>query len=431
MYILPLKLLTHSDRNFVGDELISLSILQRKGFPIADTHILFPPDQIHSSLSVLNGHQLRKKLEQKLNWEVLKKINSNLKFEVIQKDIIGSWINQHSAKFSSLKPIAIISAPEARNYGQGYLNPVEGLIITQEKNKLSPDLYLELDGLIKSANNHLLLSYLYHWIYDGQGFKFLRLQPLTQNFHDISSESGKQSLIGSLEKTEKDYQISTTKVISKGFEYNIKTDGCFLEIDGLTGEIIDKVVLLAKEFGNKPVYVKLGNLSAENIKSFLSLRNKFRCYNVQAVIGSQQSPQKYLELKRDFASYGLYPKVSFGIYLELSTPENFINLNRYIEVGLSGAIINVEALSINLGGTDQGLFEPQTLISFLTDSVKLLNKNQIPFLVIGKTLLDDEVLKFMVKNGVYGVIVESIKLSGLKEHLNLLEKINLGSFELD
>ncbi len=107
--------------------------------------------------------------------------------------------------------------------------------------------------------------------------------------------------------------------------------------------------------------------------------------------------------------------LGYNIWLELSLPENIINLENYLE-GVSGVIIDADKILLGLGGENVN-----TLIKFLDEAFNILHRKEVPILVRGLVVKDD-FLRFLVERGVFGVICEGSELNGLKEHLEFLEK---------
>ena len=66
--------------------------------------------------------------------------------------------------------------------------------------------------------------------------------------------------------------------------------------------------------------------------------------------------------------------------------------------------------------------EVDSLLSFLEDGVKLLNKSKIPFMTYGSLSLNPKVLDFLVEKGVHGIVVERYEAQSSYEFLRQSEK---------
>lgn len=420
MHLLPLKLISDADRLIVGDELVSLAGLQRKGLPVAETYILFPPDHIHQEMKILHPQLFKKRLEEKFNWEVLKELEKILDLKKIQNDILEAWISQHLSKSKNLKPLPIVISPNIKKSGQTFINSDRQIEILPEDHNLSIDQLAGLGEIIQAANKYLVLSYLYHWVFDGRNFKILRLQPLTLMVQGAKVQEEDQ--LDAFKPQPKEIKVkSSTKILVTGHKYFPDSDGNFLETEQLDQNEADEIASLAKECGPKPILLRIKDLNnPAAVKPILNLKNQLKLYNISLVVSTRNLA--FLESK---FHHGI------KLNLEMSVPENIINLDKYIEAYIDGVIIDADKLAMHLLGDEKISFDPYTIIQFLDKPISLLHKNAIPFWVMGENCLNDELLKYLVSRGVTGLILDENILSGAREQLRFMEKANLASVSPD
>jgi len=235
--------------------------------------------------------------------------------------------------------------------------------------------------------------------------------------------------------------------LSTGFVVHHDADGVIIEGER-SGDVEETIFRLAESaltFQGKPVIYKLPDIVDNEIRGTLRLihqqsllkktvepllitRQKKNLLNIELAIPMVRSKDEFLQIKRDLAALGVNRKGTLKFWLEMSVPENLINLNDYLEGGLDGVIINLDLMQKNLGGYKviEGRFyknQVKSLVKFLKVSLKELHKARIPVLVKGKLVVHHEVLDFLIEEGVWGVVVNTaLEVDNLPELLHWTEK---------
>jgi phosphoenolpyruvate synthase/pyruvate phosphate dikinase len=130
-----------------------------------------------------------------------------------------------------------------------------------------------------------------------------------------------------------------------------------------------------------------------------------------------------------FPVLGITRQGNLKLWVELSVPENFLNLEEYLEKGFDGVLINLDELTTRIGGfnpkSEEGIFyrkQVKAVLKLLEPALKLLHKEKILTVVTGELAIHDDVLDFLVEKGAYGISVDSTNFLSIHERLRLIEK---------
>lgn len=472
MEVLPIKSIREEDAPLVGNNLLSLAKLYQEGIGICDGVVVLPP---HFKLkTVLEHFQYKQKevFEQSLHIikSEIKKIEtpSELRKALIVKKIdvnklwinlLDGWIEEIRARIwkegfykgitENLTAQPVFFTKKILNSGEAYFDfTLKHSAIKPTKGILTPHQIFEIEDLVKKANKKLFLPFVYHFIYDGK-IRIVKVAPFTQY------PKKEDDLI--LTKPEiitnpEDIKKTSVKVfidLSENFKVYKFIDGVIIHAEKIINHEMKLANLseIASEYAPNPVIYKLAdvkqndgdirgslrlihqeNLLKKEVEAFLFARNKKQLINAQIAIPYVRSINEFLQIKRDLASFGISRKGSLKIWVEFAVPENIINLEQYLIAGFDGAIINLDELSSLLGGFDPSKEEAiyyakqvDSLLKFIEDGLKMLHKAKIPVIFSGSLSLHNEVLKFLIAKGVWGVIVNLTNVSHIHDQLHFFE----------
>ncbi|EKD91354.1 MAG: hypothetical protein ACD_30C00018G0002 [uncultured bacterium] len=348
MNILPIKFLTSYDKNIFGEDLVNLSLLHRMGVPVASGIVVSPPSEL---VKKVRSHEkfgsIKNLKEQFTNSEEAKKLFLSFKekklTEKIWNDLLDRWFERLEIEIERkgsldinklpLKAEAIFFTKKIKSEGVAYISQLRKLVeVKTERGELDPQRFSELDSLIEEANKKLLLSYLYDWILDDEGFKLIRLRPFTQDY--VRNDPTLPTLSGA------------RKFLEMGSGKNTKT--------------------ALKMYGNE--------------------------------------------------------EIDLGEWREISTPEEVISLEK---TNADKFVINLDKIIGHLSGkSDISGIDTQVIKSVFEEPLRVVISRGSLVLVGGKSVLQDDILKFLVKLGIYGVIIDGDK-SGLEEHIRTLEHMHI------
>lgn len=362
----------------------------------------------------------------------------------------------------SLEPRVVTVIDKLASFGTATFEPIINEVVVEIKfGKVSPKDLKKLDEVVREANKKLLIPQKYQWILD-KDIKLAKVLPYTPNI--IPLNTGIQ-LIEPGSKLDPhlrgdDGRRSAVKVfldLSKSLTVEKPVDGIYIASEKIFDlnkpqdsfeQLVFKLVESANTFKDVPILFKLadksegmgkvrGALRLLHQESLLTpmieaadfVRHKKGLTNIHLVVPFLRAPSELLNIKRVLASNNLARKSSMELWMEAAVPENIINLEEYLLVGIDGVVLNLDELSSHFSGFDL-LHEELTfykkevngLLRFMEDGLRLLHKSKIPFIVTGSLSLYPEMLDFLVEKGVYGVVVERFEAGSAKDLLNQAEK---------
>lgn len=481
MDILPLKSVREDDALAIPSHLLNLAKLLNLGFPVPEGIIVTPPEV--KLKTILLHHQIKDReiFEQRLT--LIKKeicqiplpeeldsilIKRKVDAKSIWHGLLEVWLNEIKSRIwregfssrltSNLTAQLLFFLENIKASGEAFFDPLAKQVIVENKQgKLTLDEIENLQKLVQIGNSKLFISQEYHWVIVTAGqnkkreIKIVKVMPFTQVKVDDKAEFAMPAAPPEA-KVVKDLK-SSVKVyldLNSGFSINEEVDGIFLKAEkaGDFEETVYKLSESAITFPHSTVIYRLAdngfkfagirgtfqllqqkNMLKQQIEAFLFCRNKRSLLNIQLGVPFTRTVYEFLELKKELMGFGVSRKGSLKLWLELSIPENILNLKKYTESGLDGVIFNLDELSGWLGGFNPYESENisykaynHTLIEFLRQALKLLHQENIPILAVGSLVNNDEVLEFLVENGVTGLIAGLETASFMHQHLRFIEK---------
>ncbi len=486
MIILPLRHLTDEDQPLFGTNFINLGKLLRAGLPVAEGLAVSPAEIVINTVLKHFKDKSGEVFEQSFNLvkadfkkspipdELSQKLGRNQLFlmgeEIIQgplylwQKLLENWLEQIKSRLwtegfspnlnSSLLAQNIIYLAGIPVLINCHLDSHTEKLLFQTEQKLEIDTINQVADLVCSANKKLFLPQKYLFISHKKTVKIAGISPYTEEMPILSQEY----LIAS-EKSERLILKSATKIF-------IESIGAILNLDHLAG-----IILMAEKLGDfestvfklsqaalsvpgKPVIYRLPDIQNSDIRgilrlinqksllnpaveAFLFARHKKNLTNLSIGLPLTRSAGELLNLKKQLSVLGIHRSASLKLWWEITVPENILNLSEYLDVGIDGVILNLDQLhrsllGLNLLNDSASLQELeiytykhqlQSLIKLLEPSLKILHQQEIPVLGLGEIILHPEILDFLIKNGIYGLVINNIlQTEGLPEHLHLTEK---------
>lgn len=172
-------------------------------------------------------------------------------------------------------------------------------------------------------------------------------------------------------------------------------------------------------------------LLKQEVEAFLFARNKKRLLNTQIAIPFIRSVNEFVQIKRDLASLGVSRKGSLKLWLELALPENLLNLEEYLLIGVDGVILNLDELAAWIGGFDPSVADSvfykrqiKALIKLLENCLKVLHKSKVATLASGSLTLHDEVISFLIDKGIWAIEVDFSEVSSIHDYIDFHQRRN-------
>lgn len=469
--ILPIGLLTEEDAPVFGKLNVALGKLHRLGFPVGAGFVVTVPEFKLKTLLEKFDFGTKEIFEQSLTLVkkeifsislpelLIKETSKHKKFYLngeiyksvkdLWQGLLTSWIEQikerlwnrgfYSGISEGLDPQIVIFIKKLQNNGSAYFDPLQDdVIITAKKDQLHPNDSKKIFDLVTTANKKLFIPHEYKWI-EENGIKLVGVSPVTPviPLEPFPIVVGSQARPCEATCAVRVFVDSQNYIQAQEVQGNESYENMVL-----------KLVETASSFPESPVFFKLadkseglgklrGTLRLMHQKSLLDpmvealdfARHKKNLTNIHIVIPFVRGVGELIQIKRELAAGKLARKNSLQIWMEVCTPENIINLDKYLEAGIDGVVLNLNELIAFCNGFDPAepdlafyKSEIEGLLIFLEDALKLLHKSKIPFIASGSLTFESRVLEFLVEKGVYGVVAEKYEAHSVKDLLYQVEK---------
>ncbi len=469
MEVLPIKVLTDADSPLFGNLNVCLGELSRAGLPVASGICVAAPEI--RLRTALEHYDFTSKEVFEQNLTLIKKeinempvpdeLKKELKGSKNPKDVwlslLDSWLGQIKNRIwqdgfykgiaEGLEPKIIIFADKVESYGQAYLDPkTKETVITVRGNKLHPNDLKILEEVVSKADKKLFNFYVFDWILD-HGIKLTAVRHLTYPCATGAEPKETSSQVRPCEAQKCAVKIFAD--LSEGLTVSTDADGIYLSppkpvFDDLALKLVD----LGTHFPGKPILLKLPDVTegmgglrgALRLLHQDSLMNpvleaasfavhKKGLNNIHLCLPFVRSGSEVLALKRELAVKKLSRRANLKHWLEIAVPENIVNLEDYLALGIDGVVLNLDELLSHLTGFDLsreelGFYKKEVLalIKFLKEPFGVLHKAKVPILAGGSLVSNHEVLEFLVDGGVYGIVVQKHESYSIKDLLYQVEK---------
>ena len=485
MDVYPIHFIHHDDISFLGREIVDLSSIKRLGFPVPDGIVLIPPQLPFTTILKAYKTDNRDIFEQRL--EIIRKevfaiplpesLSSHLKnhaisAKVVWHDCLQRWIEQVRSRVwrfgvtdelvNELTPIPIFFTGKHTASGRAYFESSERKIVIEVVGgELDGDFQDRIKKIIEDVRKKVLTNYVFDWAIADKKVVILRVYPYTESasvvepvekieFQKTADTVGKTKSILTSMKIYADF--------SEGMVFAEDIDGVFISSEkiGTDDERILKLVesaLLVRE----DVIFQLSDVrSLSDISSAIRLIHqpeilekelrlfqfaklhysksydaesvKRSLYNLQIGIPLLRSAGELLALKEQMKSRGIEIRANQKLWVNLSVPENWIQLDAYLQVCFSGVVIDIDELYGFLIGEQHFSqsqfyqFDSNLIFSFLAQYFKKLHAEKIPILLTGSKVLELEMVQNAITHGINGVILKHFQISGARAFVASIEK---------
>lgn len=479
MEILPIQSLDNQDIPIFGKLSVCLGQLARSGIPVGKGVVVTPPvlklntTLEHYDLSSKEIFEqtltlIKKEIEKTPIPDILlKELKDKKKYWVLDRELrtvrdvwltlMDSWLSRikdrvwkdgfYKGITENLQPHVVIFVKKVEGFGTAFFDPMQDdVVINIREGKIHPTDQKKIVELVNSANKKLIISHEYGWIVE-HGVKLTQIMPYTPRIPvsegvNLDHPPGVQL-----------NAVSAVKVfvdLSQGLTVETGADGAFLASEKIPEQedLTLKLVELGTAFSGKPVLFKLadmkdgmggirGALRLLHQKSLLEpilnavdfAVDKKDLKNIDLVLPFARNAREISDLKRELAMKQLSRRNSLKHWLEIAVPENIINLEDYLLTGIDGVVFSLDEILSHLTGFDlireELSFykkEINALIKFLEEPFRILHKAKLPILAYGNLLQQSEILEFLIKKGIWGIIVEKYESLSMKDILYQMEK---------
>ncbi len=477
MEILPIESLALTDKIVFGTDLYNLSALKRLDYPILPGIVISPPEIILQTVLKHTQGTDKEVFEQKLTLIKNEIAKIALPIDLEQKlltcksyflkgktyqgkknlwqSLLNLWLDEIRAKIwnmglgkgiaENLTAQAVFFLNDGFNLGEAFFDPEKNEVVITFPSKLSPSEMNKVDQIVINGNKKLFIPQIFKFLKTEDHIKIYSLHPFTQSVFLSQSEG-----IFIPQTQRKKIIKSATKLflnLANGFAIDPDIDG--LLVAGEDSRDFDELVFRlcegALSYPNQPVIYKLSDIYDGEIKGTLRLlhrkeelsiaieallfvRNKKNLLNVEVAIPRVTSLDQLLQIKQELSSKGLNRKGTLKFWLEMSIPENIINIANYLEAGIDGIIFDFDYLQKLLidnhsDQSDLAKYNTGTIIKFLEPVFKILHRERILFIARGTLILHPDVLDFLIDQGCFGIVANTLSETvNLPEHLAWVER---------
>lgn len=475
MNILPIKFIGESDQPIFGATLFNLAKLERLNFPVAPGIAVAAPEIILKTILEEFDSAGQEIFEQRLTVTKNKLAKISLPSELglalgkeksfwvggqiykregqVWQGLLNIWYEEIKSKLwrlgfnenltLNLTPQPIFFVENKFICASAYLDPNLNDVMIKAVD-LHPSVLKEIDGLVLSANKKLFLPQVYSFLVAKNKAQLIGVSPFTQTL-----ATSPVSDIVLPKPRQKELVRSAVKVffnLSRGFAVPGNLDGVLIEGEksGDFESTVFKVAEAALSFPARPVIYRLPDildgdidgtlrlihqksLLDQSAKAFLFVRNKKNLLNVEIGIPVTRTPDELMQIKQELSARGVTRKGALKFWLEMAVPENLLNLEDYLAVGIDGVIIDLDRLQKHLGGygVEEGEFykkQVAALVKFIQPAFKILHKAMVPILAKGELSIHPDVLDCLLESGVWGIVANTeIEAESLPEHLHWSE----------
>lgn len=476
MLILPLKFVREEDKKSIGINLYHLAKLGHLGLPVIESVIAVPPPSLFENAvhKYLKNHPNIKDHLSLIRAEVLKipipeslknlksvtdfpeKTKTVMNIEKLWENLLEKWsyellskIERNEKNTFILTPQLIVFSANFSSLGKGYYDEErDHAVIKVEQGKIDFNVSAAIENLIIVGNKKLLLPQVYYWAIEDNKIKIIKVLPFTESLPEEKTEIEENPI--PLQNEVKKTTVKTATKIFINYNSDVLTsfnfDGVFLNVKKLDPENINLDIEKILKFDANPKIIFNPDLdlnydrSLEFAKIFLFFKNKKK-HDAQIVLPETFSKDEFLNLKREMASLGIYSKGSLKLWKTFNNVADFLNLDDYLDAGFDGAVIDLDKIAKIITGVDSEIILRDLRLDWINAIEKFFKelglskiiKNHKQVLIKGKLIQNEELLRYFIKSGVWGLAFENNSASNLREHISILEKQTvkkLGSVEV-
>lgn len=455
MEVLSLKNVWLEDKADLGFEIVYLAHLKHLGINVPEGVAVYPPKRLlNDLLKQYSDDELFSHSRERLKKDWLKQATPDNLIKISQSitsisksEIKNLWTLMLEGWFEQLTRAVVMKKTiekagwlggyalfcgEGQKSGWMEVTGVLGNKILATTGQLDDEDHTRLELIGKEVNKAIPVAVKLWWR-KGQNMEVIRVSEI---FFD---QIGGVEVVSVGEKVTLESNFSAmlaTKVILEGeIGSDQMGDGIFSYLESVASIDSESAKLSAFEMVNDRAQViyRLGRRGEGALEWLQNIDRVEKDLHLMAELedlsgGSVQICLPYcrsmVEYKtvREVLSRLDYP-LSKMFWLEVATPENILNIESYLELGVRGVVINIDKLAHLLQGLDNEVSkvvvpaQTEVLDSVVGIGVKKLHRTNCRVLILGERIYDQELLNLGVKWGVWGVVTKRINLESVTEML--------------
>lgn len=463
MDVTRLKNVWLEDRESLGFEIVYLAHLKHRGIDVPEGVVVYPPKRSLDDLlkqysdSELFGHSRERLKKEWLKQAVpdnLTRIARSMT-TIRESEVKTLWVEMLEGWFEQLTRAIVLRRPvkKALWHGgyalfcgsaskEGWMEVTGAMSnkIYSTVGELDAEDHTRLDLIAKEINKTIPVAVKVWWR-KGQTLEIVRVSEIF--FDQISGVEVVSVGNRVLEESSMETIVLATKIIMEGeITPGQSSDGFFgdiSEVKSLDSEsaklsslgLIDERAAAIYRLGQKGEGVLEWMQNMDRVGQDLRMIKELEELSggsIQICLPFCRSVIEY-KTAREVLAKMHYPLHKM-FWLEIATPENILNIEGYLELGVRGVVINVDKLAHLLQGLDSEVSravvpdQVQVLDSVVGIGVKKLHRANCRVLLWGERTYDQELLDLSVKWGVWGVVTKRVNKESVTEMLVRSETAN-------
>jgi len=178
-------------------------------------------------------------------------------------------------------------------------------------------------------------------------------------------------------------------------------------------------------------YAENPDLLRIQIAAIKGVRNKFRKKNLWIHLPFVRSAKELIEAKKVITSSGLRRSSTFKLFAGVSTPLALMNIEKFVDVGVDGLIINLDDIAQLMMGVDRENSKVNELYSptdpaftmYLEEALAKLKAYDVVTYISGEIVSDyEEIRSILIDKGVTGIIVRPELVLNIRKEVASLER---------
>lgn len=458
MEVLPLSRVWLEDKADLGFEIVYLAHLKHLGLKVPEGVVCYPPKKIlNELLKQYSDEELFIHSRERLKKEWLQ-MSVPVDFVRICKDqtsitdqeIKKLWLEMLEGWFEQLSRAVVMKrASEKISWLGGYalfcgVSQKSGWMevtgvgepkIVANTGHLDAEDFTRLELIAKQINKAIPVSVKVWWLRDDE-LKVIRVNEI---FFDQVSGIDVVSVGEKVVVQKEPVQILATKILLTGRETEVLADGWFRNIHDVNSVDAESAKVIAKSFGSNFVSIyRLGETNGGVLEWMQNMdlvrRDLHRIIELEELTDSAvqlclpycRSVIEYKTVREVLHRMKYMPKM---YWVEIATPENLLNIDSYLELGVKGVVVNIDRLAHLLQGLDNEVSravvpdQTEVLDTIVSMGIKKLHRANCRVMIAGERIYDQELLNLAVKWGVWGVVTNHVNYEAVAQMLEKSENL--------
>ncbi len=151
------------------------------------------------------------------------------------------------------------------------------------------------------------------------------------------------------------------------------------------------------------------------------LRNKLNMKNVSIILPDIKNEKELISMKKLITANGLRRSATFNVICEIVSPLAVISVQKIIDEGVDGVVLDLDKLLCNLAGEDRYKLSPE-IAEFLVEVIEKINSTTVPvYIGANEIVLNDDHLERFLQSGAFKFVFPEAKIRELGPIMSNME----------